>query len=178
MEMEHLEISSPDLPFSYYITYLPPNTTLPLPKTPIFLYGFPNDEGTYNSGERVGSEQGPFSFRKGLKETSFVPFVKLDSISLFDAGNAPHDLINEQGLWESHKEAQEKIKELLLLSKKGIVYMIGGSNDMSYSSVKGLLKAFPGDKIGLININAHLNLKLPEKNKIYSNFKCIALIQT
>lgn len=178
-EVEHLEISSPTHPFSYYIPLLTPKSTISLTsiKIPIFLYGFPNDEGTYNSGERVGSEKGPFSFRKGLKEFPFVPFVKINNLSLFDAGNAPNDLINQQGLWESHQEAQSKIKELLLLSKKGIVFMIGGSNDMSYSSCGGLMKAFPIEKVGIININAHLNMSKQDKNKIFSKSTCRMILE-
>jgi formiminoglutamase len=166
---EQLPLSIPKKDFSHYIK-IPSSKDLPITsiKKSIFFYGFPNDEGKYNIGGRVGSEKGPFSFRKGLQDHDFNTFKNIDSISIRDEGNAPNHILLENSLWETHKASQMKIQELLSL-KNSMVFVIGGSNDMTYSNYKGLTNAFPAKSIGLININAHLNVREDKTNKFCSN---------
>lgn len=40
-----------------------------------------------------------------------------------------------------------------------MVFSIGGSNDQSYPNACGLLDAYKNEKIGVINIDAHLDCR-------------------
>ena len=162
---EHLDIIVPEKTF---FDYIKPFKNEDHKKTCIYLYGFPNDEGKYNIGERVGCEKGPFSFRKGLKDYSFIVFEKINAISIYDDGNAPHDILNDNNLCESHKVLQLKIKECLL-RKNAVSFVIGGSNDLTYSTFKGFSLTFPLKSIGIININAHLDVRQIKPDKFHSN---------
>ncbi len=159
---EHLEILFLERTF---LEYFNPKTPISPLQTAIFLYGFPRDEGNYNINERVGSEKGPYSFRKGLKENPYVSFENIDKIAIFDEGNA----INcDNSLKESHKILQMKMGEFLM-KISSLAFVIGGSNDMTYSNIKGLLATFPDKSMGIININAHLNVKEGKKEKFLAN---------
>jgi formiminoglutamase len=40
-----------------------------------------------------------------------------------------------------------------------LLFSIGGSNDQSYPNVKALLEAYPLSKIGVINLDAHFDVR-------------------
>lgn len=144
-------------------------TPISMIKKTIYLYGFPNDEGKNNTGSRVGSEKGPFSFRKGLENYHFNSFKNIESIAVIDEGNAPHNILLDNSLLETHQTTQNKIKQLLSL-KDSVAFVVGGSNDMTFSNFKGLADCFPVKSIGIININAHLNVEVENKiSKFCSN---------
>lgn len=165
-EEEHLTLSI-EKDFSHCIrkSSLAP---ISMVKKTIYLYGFPNDEGKNNTGLRVGSEKGPFSFRKGLENYRFDSFENIEFIAVIDEGNAPHNILLDNSLLETHLATQNKIKQLLSL-KDSMVFVVGGSNDMTFSTFKGLTDSFPGKSIGIININAHLNVEENKTNKFCSN---------
>ena len=162
---EHLEIILPERTF---LDNFNPPLSKDSTKTPIFLYGFPSDEGKFNINERVGSEKGPFSFRKGLKENPYVSFENIQKISIFDEGNAKKSMICDTSLQEIHRKLQRKIEEFLQI-KNSVIFVIGGSNDMTYSNIKGFFSVFPLKTIGIININAHLDVKPKENERFLSN---------
>lgn len=132
----------------------------------IFLYGFPCDDAKQES-ERTGVDQGPISFRKGLKDFVFAPFEKIQRIKIYDFGDVVHNLLAENSWLESYKLACNKIKTFL--NHNPILFLVGGTNDLTFINVKSYQEVFPLKKLGIVNINAHLEVENPRKSKFCSN---------
>lgn len=140
----------------------------------IFIYGFPCDDAKQES-ERTGVDQGPISFRKGLKDFVFSPFEKIDRIKIYDFGDVFHNLLFENSWLESYKIAFHRIKEFLNNNYNSTLFFVGGTNDITFINVQSYYEVFPLKKLGIININAHLEVENPKKSKLCSNsiFKII-----
>jgi len=86
------------------------------------------------------------------------------SIPLGDAGN-----ISDLPLEEAHAELQATVCEIL--SNGSIPFVVGGGNDQSYPNAAGLLdfaSKTPGATIGVINIDAHFDVRPLKDNKAHS----------
>lgn len=132
----------------------------------IYLYGFPLEEAKREE-DRSGVDKGPESFRKGLKDFSLVPFEKIDSITMIDCGDVLYNILAENSFLESFEIARKKIRNLIS-KENSTLFFVGGTNDMTYPNVLAYYDVFP-KKLGIINVNAHLDVEYPKNNKIYSN---------
>lgn len=48
------------------------------------------------------------------------------------------------------------------------MFSIGGSNDQSYPNVRALMEAYPNQSIGVINIDAHFDVRPLKDGKAHS----------
>ena len=123
----------------------------------VVLLGFPYDAGVEINGGRPGARHGPEKFREGIRRygTADNPEMDIDLsvISLTDAGDIPADLPLDQ----SHTALTEQTASIL--QKGGIPFVIGGGNDQSYPNACALLDSKPKAPVGVINIDAHLDVR-------------------
>lgn len=91
-------------------------------------------------------------FRKKLKESDY--YLHQD-VEVYDSG----DISNELELEDAHIRLYEKHKKILNVCKNTVLFSIGGSNDQSYPNVRALLEAYPEEKIGVINLDAHFDVR-------------------
>jgi formimidoylglutamase len=142
-----------------------------LEESSIVILGIPTDEGIARNGGRVGAATAPIEIRHWLnKLTPYAgPNFKehLDSLSIVDMGD-----IVDGDLETTHEEARSKTASLLAQSK--IVIAIGGGHDITYPLVKGFREG-TGHKIGLINIDAHLDVR-PKKNGLHHSGSSFRLL--
>ena len=117
------------------------------------LHGFAVDEGVRRNKGRVGAKDAPNLIRKNM---SNFPVVSPE-FSLKDFGNITCENENLEG---SQNELAEKVAEVLKRSGKSIV--LGGGHEVTYAHYSGIRKAFPGKKIGIINIDAHFDNREPQ----------------
>ena len=119
----------------------------------IFL-GFEGDEGVRLNKGRVGAKDGPDEIRKAA---SGLPVTKMD-FSIFDLGNtkAKSDL-----KWD-----QEALSEVIyaIHRSQNRSLLLGGGHEITYPHFLGLKKAFPDKRIGILNIDAHYDLREVEPN--------------
>jgi formiminoglutamase len=123
----------------------------------IVILGFPHDKGVAINGGRVGSALGPERFRFWLKRfaMSFDPEKNIDlsAISISDAGDIPSDLSHE----DAHKALTAKTLEILQAG--GVPFVVGGGNDQSYPNASALISHRAGQSVGVVNVDAHLDVR-------------------
>ena len=123
----------------------------------VVVLGFPYDEGVARNGGRPGAHLGPEKFRAWLKRFGSLhnPEVETDltSLKVSDAGDVPPGL----SLEEAHTHLTGKVAAVLQAG--GIPFVIGGGNDQSYPNARALIETRSGQQVGVINIDAHLDVR-------------------
>jgi formiminoglutamase len=117
------------------------------------LHGFAVDEGVRRNKGRLGAKDAPDIIRKNM---SNFPVI-LPDFSLLDFGNITCD---NGDLENTQNTLAKKVSKVLLKGGKSIV--LGGGHEVTYAHYLGLKTAFPKQKIGIINIDAHFDNRQPE----------------
>jgi formiminoglutamase len=118
------------------------------------IHGFAVDEGVRRNKGRLGAKDAPDVIRKNM---SNFPVIFPD-FSLLDFGN----ITCENGDLEAAQNSLAKnVSKVLLKGGKSLV--LGGGHEVTYAHYLGLKTAFPEQKIGIINIDAHFDNRQPEK---------------
>lgn len=117
------------------------------------LHGFAVDEGVRRNKGRQGAKEAPDIIRKNMAN---FPVISPD-FSLLDFGN----ITCEDGrLEEVQHQLAKNVSKVLLKGGKSVV--LGGGHEVMYGHYLGLKTAFPEQKIGVINIDAHFDNRMPE----------------
>jgi formimidoylglutamase len=131
----------------------------------VVILGIPTDEGIQRNGGRIGASEAPNAIRQFLgKLTPYAgPHFEhhIDELKIADIGD-----IAIGNLEEMHARATEIIQELSASGK--IVIALGGGHDITYSLVRGFRGGTKADAIGLINIDAHLDVREKKNGQHHS----------
>ncbi len=123
----------------------------------VVLLGFPHDSGVSINGGRAGARNGPERFRGWIKRHGAVANpempVDLTTLSISDAG----DISASLSLEAAHKELNRTV--LSILKQGGVPFVVGGGNDQSYPNAAALLEFSAGQPVGVINVDAHLDVR-------------------
>ena len=123
----------------------------------IALLGIASDEGVKRNHGRVGAVAGPDTIRIYLANLAYR-----QNIPLYDAGN----LSCEHGDLEALQRKQAD-KVCHLLEQNHFPLIIGGGHEIAYGSFSGLDKYLSQSQktgpIGIINLDAHFDLRCAEK---------------
>lgn len=119
-----------------------------------FIHGFAVDEGVKRNKGRDGAAMAPDVLRKAM---SNFPVIKPEQ-KLLDFGNIRSGANNLE-------QAQSDLKEAVAkgLSQGGKSIVFGGGHGVLYGHFSALRQAFPQQKIGIINFDAHFDNRIPEK---------------
>lgn len=119
-------------------------------KSVVFL-GFCCDEGVRRNQGRVGAKEAPAVFRQIL---SNLPVHFSSELRVKDAG----DVHCDNGDLE---HAQHVLSEAvaIILENGGFPIVLGGGHEVTFGHFKGLEKTVQGQKVGIINIDAHLDIR-------------------
>nr|WP_315025979.1 formimidoylglutamase [uncultured Chryseobacterium sp.] len=118
------------------------------------LHGFAVDEGVRRNKGRQGAKEAPDVIRKNM---SNFPVV-LPDFSLLDFGNITCE---DGNLENSQNSLAKNVSKVLLKGGKSLV--LSGGHEVTYAHYLGVKTAFPEQKIGIINIDAHFDNRQPEK---------------
>ncbi len=117
------------------------------------LHGFAVDEGVRRNKGRIGATKAPDIIRKNM---SNFPVVSPD-FKLLDFGNITSE---DRNLENTQENLAEKVSKILQKNGKSIV--LGGGHEVTFAHYSGIKKAFPNQKIGIINLDAHFDNREPE----------------
>jgi len=117
------------------------------------LHGFAIDEGVRRNKGRLGAKDAPDVIRKNM---SNFPVI-LPDFSLLDFGNVTCE---DGDLETAQNNLAKNVSKVLLKGGKSIV--LGGGHEVTYAHYLGIRTAFPEQKIGIINIDAHFDNRQPE----------------
>ncbi|GAA4278980.1 formimidoylglutamase [Aquimarina mytili] len=116
------------------------------------LLGYACDEGVRRNHGRIGAKEGPDVIRKMLAPLS-NHFS--DDLTILDIGNITCPTGN---LEETQLETSNCIATILKNQIFPIV--VGGGHDLAYAHYNGIKKQFPEKRIGIINFDAHFDLRV------------------
>lgn len=117
------------------------------------LHGFAVDEGVRRNKGRQGAKDAPDLIRKNM---SNFPVV-LPNFSLLDFGNITCE---DGNLENTQNELAKNVSKVLLKGGKSLV--LGGGHEVTFGHYRGVRTAFPEQKIGIINFDAHFDNRQPE----------------
>lgn len=116
-------------------------------KRGICFVGYDTDDGVVRNLGRKGAEGGSNAIRKAMQS-----FPAVENLALYDYKN-----LKSKVLEEAQDEYSSKIVKVI---EKGIFPIgLGGGHDIAYGSYRGVRKAYPDKKIGLINFDTHLDIR-------------------
>eukprot|EP01101_Sappina_pedata_P010129 TRINITY_DN6303_c0_g1_i1.p2 TRINITY_DN6303_c0_g1~~TRINITY_DN6303_c0_g1_i1.p2 ORF type:complete len:316 (-),score=121.55 TRINITY_DN6303_c0_g1_i1:1-864(-) len=131
----------------------------------IILLGFPRDEGVARNGGRPGASSAPATFRQLLRRCGAVDNrelnIDLSRLSVGDLGDVSSSQLLPD-IEEAWMELEAKVLSILD-DHKAIPFVIGGGNDQSFSNASALLRSAGAGNVGVINIDAHFDVR-PQKN--------------
>ncbi|UBH12596.1 formimidoylglutamase [Macrococcus armenti] len=113
------------------------------------ILGYAVDRGVHMNQGRVGAKHGPDAVR-----TKFGNLPLMKDISIADFGNVSTD---EPYVEAVQKEYAELISKTNDYAKFHL--LIGGGHDIAYAHFKGLKALYPDQTIGVVNIDAHFDLR-------------------
>lgn len=117
----------------------------------IALLGYACDEGVKRNEGRIGAVHGPDAIRKSLGR--FPNHLATETL-LLDCGSI--HCVND-ALEIAQNNLTEKIA--LLLAKNALPIVLGGGHDIAYGHFNGIKKHLGNKKIGIINFDAHFDLR-------------------
>lgn len=124
----------------------------------VVILGTPDDTGIIRNLGRPGAKEGPNSIRKHLYKMAQPMDLHWEkTLSLFDAGNTKVS----KSILETHGHAQQLTTELA--SQGHTLITLGGGHDVAAPHFMGFVAGRktlnPREKVGLINIDPHLDVR-------------------
>ena len=130
---------------------------LPSGKKGFALIGFACDEGVKRNGGRTGAKDGPDHFRKA---SGNLPVHFEEDAVFLDFGNV---ICDHRDMEQAQQTLAAIITELITSGYQPLV--IGGGHEVAYAHYCGIRNAVPQmDSIGIINFDAHFDLREPGIN--------------
>ncbi|CAM3353534.1 Formimidoylglutamase [Klebsiella spallanzanii] len=132
----------------------------------IALLGFACDEGVRRNKGRTGAKQGPETLRRALANM---------------ASHQGHDRCVDMGTisveGEELEEAQQALREAVTACQRAgkRTLVLGGGHETAFGHGAGVLDAFPDEKVGIINLDAHLDLRFANQASSGTPFRQLAL---
>jgi formiminoglutamase len=126
------------------------------------ILGYSSEEGVIRNQGRTGTIEGPAVIRKMLGSVSLhLP----ENLPILDYGDV---FTLDQDMESSHEMISKTTYELLKTNHFPVI--LGGGHDVAYAHGKGVLKHVneKGEKLGIINLDAHFDLRRPIKGKGHS----------
>lgn len=120
----------------------------------IAILGFCSDEGVRRNKGRTGAKKAPDQIRKAWAN---LPFHPEKQKNVFDFGNI---ILKNEDLETARKLQVECVSELLKHQYFPVV--LGGGHETALGNYLGMAQRF--EKIGIINIDAHFDLRIPVEN--------------
>jgi formiminoglutamase len=122
----------------------------------VLLFGAPLSRSSISAS---AASEYPEAFRRMWK--SFATYnlderVDLRQISVRDAGDIE---MHTTDVVESHRRIEQTVKELA----GELTCMIGGDHSTTACAVRGVKAAYPDERIGIIQLDTHLDVRDPEE---------------
>ncbi|GMQ23387.1 formimidoylglutamase [Algoriphagus sp. oki45] len=141
------------------------------PEKKVGILGYAGEEGVIRNQGRLGTLEGPAAIRKMLGSVAYhLP----ENLPLLDYGDI---FTINQDLEASH-DALSKIT-LDLLKSHHFPVLLGGGHDLAYAHGRGVQQFISekGEKLGIINLDAHFDLRPLVGGKAHSGSPFLQLAQ-
>lgn len=122
------------------------------------LYGAPISRSSISVS---GASLYPLEFRKlwkGFATYNLDEDVDLSSYSVADAGDV---MMHTTDILLSHQRIEDTTRELVAEYTDATTCLIGGDHSVTACAVRGVNKAFPIERIGILQLDTHLDVRDP-----------------
>ena len=127
----------------------------------IAFLGFACDEGVSRNMGRPGAASGPAAFRSFAAS---MPTHLSEDRRVLDCGDI---LCPDHALGSAQERLGAQVARLIQEGRFPL--LIGGGHEIAWGTMQGLLKAYPDESIGILNFDAHLDMRpLPSDGKGHS----------
>jgi formiminoglutamase len=130
----------------------------------VVLVGFACDEGVRRNGGRVGAKDGPRAIRQGLANLAWH-----QDRPVYDAGDVRCD---DADMEDAQSRLAEVVADAIRAGHRPLV--LGGGHETAWGTFQGIVAAKPKATVGVINIDAHLDLRADEPGNSGTPFAQIA----
>ena len=130
----------------------------------VVLIGFACDEGVRRNGGRVGAKDGPRAIRQALANLAWHQHQPV-----YDAGDIRCDDGDMEG---AQSRLAEVVAEAIGAGHRPLI--LGGGHETAWGTFQGIVAAKPEATVGVINIDAHLDLRADEPGNSGTPFYQIA----
>ena len=128
----------------------------------IGILGYSGEEGVIRNQGRIGTIEGPSAIRKMLGSTALhLP----GNLPILDYGDI---FTLDQDMESSHDVISSIVQDLLATNHFPV--LLGGGHDLAFAHGRGVLNYVKdkGEKLGIINLDAHFDLRALGKGKGHS----------
>jgi formiminoglutamase len=127
-------------------------------KPELVLYGAPISRSSISVS---GASLYPTEFRRMWK--GFATYNLDEDVDLVDliVGDAGDVVMHTTDISLSHKRIEEATTFLASKYSETITSMIGGDHSTTACAVRGIKEAFPNDRIGILQLDTHLDVRNP-----------------
>lgn len=125
----------------------------------VVILGVPEDRGVTANKGRAGAAAGPDDIRRRLYRLTPGFSMDFEKLAVIDAGNLDTEGLSLEAVHEAETAAVADI-----VSRGGVPIVLGGGHDLTYPGVAGLVRGakIERDGMGLINVDAHLDVRSDE----------------
>ena len=116
------------------------------------VIGFACDAGVKRNKGRVGAKDGPAALRQALANLA----APQNALAFSDLGDV---VVTGDALEAGQDTLAKAIADALSLHDRLVV--LGGGHETAFASYQGLRKRYRDARIGILNLDAHLDLRLP-----------------
>ena len=131
----------------------------------IALLGFACDEGVKRNQGRTGAAGAPDALRKALANLA----SHAGHQRLVDVGNSVAQAPDLEGAQQALRTAVQRC-----LQAEMRTFVLGGGHETAFAHGAGVLDAFPQAKVGIVNLDAHLDLRYAEQPTSGTPFRQLA----
>jgi formiminoglutamase len=115
----------------------------------VVLLGFACDEGVRRNGGRVGARDAPPAVREALADLAWH-----QDEPVYDAGDVT---CGDGDLEAAQERLAAAVAELVAAGHRPLV--LGGGHEAAWGTFQGVVRAKPDATVGVVNIDAHLDLR-------------------
>ncbi len=130
----------------------------------IVLIGFACDEGVRRNGGRVGAKDGPRALRKSLANMAWHRVTPA-----YDAGDVT--CVNRE-MEAAQDELATMVYSILKAGHRPLV--LGGGHETAWGTFSGIAQSQTSSKIGIINIDSHLDTRMADCSHSGTPFSQVA----
>ncbi len=133
----------------------------------IALLGFACDEGVRRNKGRTGAAKGPETLRRALA-----------NMASHDGHDRCVDMGTISAVGEALEEVQQALREAVTACQRAgkRTLVLGGGHETAFGHGAGVLDAFPAEEVGIINLDAHLDLRFADRASSGTPFRQLALV--
>lgn len=132
----------------------------------IALLGFACDAGVIRNKGRSGAARAPDALRRALANLASHP----GRYALADAGNI---LCEGDNLEQAQQALRDAVFACQRAGRKTLV--LGGGHETAFGHGSGVLDAFPDERVAIVNLDAHLDLRSAARATSGTPFRQLAL---